>query len=312
MEGFGPLDRSSNLRRATITIPESPSDVLVTKYLFYLRDKGFRHSTIEGNVQILKYISKTTSLLNTDSVRHVIASQKWSEARKRNAAYAYRHLVRMEGLVWDEPKYYGESKLPFIPYEREIDSLITSLSPTLSTLTRTLKETGARIGEALQIEMKDIDAERNTITINGVEKNSLPRSVKVSSELIAMIKRYGSQPRIFRGNCETYRSRFSKLRRKIAEKMQNPRLDCINFHTFRHFFATKLYHQTKDILYVKQQLGHKNIQNTLIYTHLVTFDVDDAFTVKIASTIEEFTTLLESGFEYVSDYEGKKILRKRK
>ena len=38
----------------------------------------------------------------------------------------------------------------------------------------------------------------------------------------------------------------------------------------------------------------------------------DDYTVKIASSIEEFTELLESGFEYVSDYEGKKILRKRK
>lgn len=41
-------------------------------------------------------------------------------------------------------------------------------------------------------------------------------------------------------------------------------------------------------------------------------NADDAFTVKVASSIDEFTQLLESGFEYVSDYEGKKILRKRK
>jgi hypothetical protein len=38
----------------------------------------------------------------------------------------------------------------------------------------------------------------------------------------------------------------------------------------------------------------------------------EEYTVKIASTIDEFTALLESGFEYVSDYEGKKVLRKRK
>jgi hypothetical protein len=34
--------------------------------------------------------------------------------------------------------------------------------------------------------------------------------------------------------------------------------------------------------------------------------------VKVASTIQEFTQLLESGFEYVSDFEGRKVLRKRK
>jgi hypothetical protein len=72
------------------------------------------------------------------------------------------------------------------------------------------------------------------------------------------------------------------------------------------------YHRTKDILYVKELLGHKSIKNTLVYTHLVSFEEENAYIIKVASTIEEFTQLLESGFEYVSDFEGKKVLRKRK
>ena len=55
-----------------------------------------------------------------------------------------------------------------------------------------------------RLKLRILTLKTNTITINGVEKNSLPRSVKVSSELIAMIKLYGSQPRVFIGNCETY------------------------------------------------------------------------------------------------------------
>jgi hypothetical protein len=58
-------------------------------------------------------------------------------------------------------------------------------------------------------------------------------------------------------------------------------------------------------------LGHKRIENTLVYTHLIDFE-EDAYVVKVASSIEEFTVLLESGFEYVSDYEDNKVLRKRK
>ena len=72
------------------------------------------------------------------------------------------------------------------------------------------------------------------------------------------------------------------------------------------------YHKTKDILYVKQLLGHKSLKNTLIYTHLVDFDEEDSYIVKIASNLEEFTTLLESGFEYISDYGECKVCRKRK
>jgi site-specific recombinase XerC len=43
------------------------------------------------------------------------------------------------------------------------------------------------------------------------------------------------------------------------------------------------YHRTKDILYVKELLGHKSIKNTLIYTHLVQFEEENAFIVKVAA-----------------------------
>jgi hypothetical protein len=57
-------------------------------------------------------------------------------------------------------------------------------------------------------------------------------------------------------------------------------------------------------------MGHRKIATTLRYTQLV--DVgDDELLVKVASSIEELTELLELGFEYVSDYEGRKVLRKR-
>ena len=72
------------------------------------------------------------------------------------------------------------------------------------------------------------------------------------------------------------------------------------------------YSKTKDLLFVQRLLGHKNINNTMVYVHLTDFQLEEDYIVKVANSIEEFTSLLESGFEYVSDFEDKKILRKRK
>ena len=58
-------------------------------------------------------------------------------------------------------------------------------------------------------------------------------------------------------------------------------------------------------------LGHKNIQNTLIYTQLVSFN-DSEYICKVAKTLEEATQLIEAGFEYVTDMNGYKLFRKRK
>jgi hypothetical protein len=41
-------------------------------------------------------------------------------------------------------------------------------------------------------------------------------------------------------------------------------------------------------------------------------EVSDDFIVKVASTIEQATKLVEVGFEYVTEMDGKKLFRKRK
>jgi hypothetical protein len=71
------------------------------------------------------------------------------------------------------------------------------------------------------------------------------------------------------------------------------------------------YHKTRDILHVKQLLGHKSIENTLLYTHLVNFD-DDEFTRRIAKNVKEAKELVEAGFDYITDIEDAKLFRKRK
>lgn len=77
------------------------------------------------------------------------------------------------------------------------------------------------------------------------------------------------------------------------------------------------YHRTKDILYVKKILGHKQIRSTLKYIDLegkIFTATDDQFFVKVASNTQEACALVEVGFEYVTGeyYDGGKLFRKRK
>jgi len=74
-----------------------------------------------------------------------------------------------------------------------------------------------------------------------------------------------------------------------------------------------LYHKTKDILYVKQQMGHRNIKNTLIYTQLLQFDREENYTCKVAQNADQATELIENGFTYVTTTPNELMLfRKRK
>lgn len=67
----------------------------------------------------------------------------------------------------------------------------------------------------------------------------------------------------------------------------------------------------------RRLLGHKNIQNTLIYIDLESklfTSASDGFTVRVAHNVGEALNLVEVGFEYVTgEYsDGGKIFRKRK
>lgn len=71
------------------------------------------------------------------------------------------------------------------------------------------------------------------------------------------------------------------------------------------------YHKTKDILYVQKLLGHKRIESTMLYTQLIDFS-EHEYSCKVAETVDEAKKLVEAGFEFVADFEGYKLFRKRK
>ena len=71
------------------------------------------------------------------------------------------------------------------------------------------------------------------------------------------------------------------------------------------------YHKTKGILHVMKLLGHRKIDNTLIYTQLVQFESDDHHSA-VAEDVEEAKKLIEAGFEYVCTHENTMLFRKRK
>ena len=58
-------------------------------------------------------------------------------------------------------------------------------------------------------------------------------------------------------------------------------------------------------------LGHKNINNTIVYAQIGAFEAEE-FTVRVAHSMEEDKQMIEAGFEYITEREGFKVCRKRK
>jgi integrase len=105
-------------------------------------------------------------------------------------------------------------------------------------------------------------------------------------------------------------------RNQLAKKLNQPELTLYRLYDLRHYYATMLYAKPKDILLVKQQLGHKRIEYTLIYTHLINFKTDEYIsrTVQLGTptTLKEICELAEAGFIKFTEIEGYQIFKKPK
>jgi len=303
---------------ATEKSVESQTKQKLIEFAWWMKKQGYADETIRCNVSALKILAiRGADIHSPESVKEVIAKQKWSANRRKNVINAYTLFLKMHGATWDKPKCTIEQKIPFIPTEQEINSLIAGSGKKLAAFLQLLKETAMRAGEAVRLEWTDVDFERRIITLNKPEKRSNPRMWRVSNELIAMLKNLPKTNQKVFGDAtyNTFKQTLQRTRKRLAYTLQNPRLEKITLHTFRHWKATMLYHQTKDPYYVKQFLGHKTLKNTEIYITVertIFGEYSDEFTVKVATKPEEIKALLESGFEYVCQKDDLMFFRKRK
>ncbi|MEM3463953.1 MAG: tyrosine-type recombinase/integrase [Candidatus Bathyarchaeia archaeon] len=307
------VEKQNEKQDAGATVEYNATSEIIN-FMLWLKRRGYSESTVKSRGKHLRRLVKLgADLRDPETVKEVLAKQRWSPGYKELFAETFSSYLSMKGGKWEPPRYKRVQKLPFIPLEKELDQLIACFPPKMACLLQLLKETGCRIGEAVRLSWKDVDFESGTVRITP-EKGSNPRVFHISSNLRAMLRRIRPQTageRIFpsQSAVEAY---FYRRRKQAANKLCNPRLLQISFHTFRHWKATMEYARTKDILHVMRLLGHKNIHNTLIYTQLVNFKEEEYVCRAVKDSIEAIS-LIEAGFEYVCTApDGVMLFRKRK
>ncbi|MBE6152891.1 MAG: tyrosine recombinase XerC [Firmicutes bacterium] len=176
-----------------------------------------------------------------------------------------------------------EKRLPKFLYNEDIEKIfevpnITNpLGQRDSLILELLYDTGIRVGELVNIKLKDIDCSNKTIRILG--KGNKERIVLFGVYLDDILNLY-----INEGRKELLKNKNSEYLilnaqgnnittrgvRLIVENIIKKA--CINIHvtphTLRHTFATHLLENGADLLTVKELLGHSSLGSTQVYTHI--------------------------------------------
>lgn len=297
-------------------------EVKIVQYDLALRNKGRSEETRRTYIGALfTLMSKGANLFDPVSVEETIAKQtEWSIRAKKNYVDWYARFAKFLHLEWEKPVYKAPDKVPFFPLESEIDQLISGSPRKTSIALQIAKETGARIGEIVRLKWTDIDFQTNKLAINEPEKGSNCGIYPVTSKLISRIMTLPRKSdRIFGAGIAVKDSITNMLitaRKRLAFSLCNPRLIKIHFHTLRHWAITVYAHKVKDPFLVQIFARHKDMKCTAKYIHYekVLFQVgeSDEWTVRTAKTIEDATTLLQVGFEYVITMQDVAVFRKRK
>jgi len=183
-----------------------------------MKKNGLADSTIETATARLKLLAKLCNIEEPEQVKAVLATSKWQNNTKHLVTQIYDYYLRYLDKTWIKPKYTKEHKLPFIPTEKELDTLIHVGTKKTVTLLQLLKETGARIGEITQTKWTDIDFKRRTIKITA-EKGSNSRILPISTKLTAMLNNLPKiNENIFQTCKDSLRKSFYALRKRTANQ----------------------------------------------------------------------------------------------
>ena len=293
-----------------------PTTENIENCIHNLKLKGLQKETLIAMKRRLYTLSKQCDINNPYEVLELIANAKWKNSTKNLIARYYDHYAKSIGKNWSKPKYAQEERFPYIPTEQEIDQLI-AVSPTkYATALLTLKETGIRTDELMKLQWTDINTERKTINITP-SKRSNPRILPISDKLIALLNKMPrTQQKIFTMSKHSIQYSYYRIRKRISTKLSNPNLMKITLHTFRHWKATMEYHKTKDVIHVKQILGHKTINCTMLYINIeqaLFLQETDEWTTIVTHDINEEIKAINAGFQLVRTInETTAIYKKRK
>lgn len=133
---------------------------------------------------------------------------------------------------------------------------------------------GLRASEVGKLYKTDVDFKQLRLMCHRL-KGSHSGQHPMEPDEVRILKAYlnsreDDSPLLFpsRRNLPISRKRLDALMKHYGEQAVLPR-DKQHFHVLKHTCATHLLETSDDLRFVQDWLGHSNIQNTVIYTHLV-------------------------------------------
>lgn len=206
----------------------------------------------------------------------------------KHTVYGLRFAYRAMGMQQKQvflPKMKFPKKLPVVLSHSEVKRLLKA-PPLLRhrLILALLYGCGLRRFELLNLKIADVDMERSQLHVRE-GKGRKDRYVPLGKHLVRGLRTYlQAEPPyvwLFNGKDNTGQlQQFSEtgVQWVITQAVKRAEIKKrVTSHTLRHTYATHLLEMGMDIITLKDQLGHVDIQTTLMYLHIAQLGREKAF-----------------------------------
>jgi integrase len=152
------------------------------------------------------------------------------------------------------------------------------------------------------------------------EKGGNPRTLPISERLKEVLRTLNGNEKtgnVFTATQGAISSNYYQYRLRIAKRQGNQRLLIIGLHDFRHWKLTQIAKEFNgNTHYIQYYAGHKDLNTQQFYVHLAEQYYgkisSSEWVVEVAKNIEEASRLIAVGFDFVHEFQGVMLYRKRK
>ena len=254
------------------------------KFKKWLFQKRFSENTVNTYVDVtttyIKYVLLknaeifSTKIVEAFSYDYIFIPNK-SISYQNQFISGIKKFFEYKGYSYEEiqiERPRKEKKLPIVLSGSEIKSLFNTLTNLKhKALLCLLYSAGLRIGEAINLEINDIDSKRMLIHIKQA-KGKKDRYTLLSPVFVKILREYyiayKPEKYLFEGQ------KGGKYSNTSAQKVLKNALfkagirKKATLHSLRHSFATHLLEKGTDVRYIQELLGHSSPKTTMIYTHV--------------------------------------------
>lgn len=265
-------------------------EALYRKHLNALKRQGKSDSTIGryGHAvrRIAKFFDRCPDKLTLEELKEyflsLVNNYSWSTVKvdRNGLQFFYKHVLDRQWKWVDIIKPPITRHLPDILTHQEIARIIrTASKPRYQAYIITVYTMGLRLGEALNLEIGDIDAGSRRIHIRNA-KGYKDRYVKLPDYTLSVLREYWClhhNPRFIfpAGKTQAQRQQSTQamdrggVQKAVKVIVSSAGIHkSISVHSFRHCYGAHLVEEGLNLRAIQNELGHLSLKTTALYTQL--------------------------------------------